>query len=334
MPSALFPQFKRFVLDNNLIAKKDTIIAAVSGGVDSIVMLSLLHRLSKTYPFEIVVAHVNYDLRGKDSDRDEAAVRMLAKKLSLPFEILKWEGSKKANFQDVARKFRYDFFRDLSSKFRGSKVATAHHIEDQVETFFMHLFRGAGLKGLCGMRARAKLGDLTVIRPLLFVSKSPIKKYAKGQKLKFGEDYTNFEKKYFRNRLRHELIPLVEDLSHRSIETISDTCRRLVLDEEALDCVGVEAYKDALVNSTFDIVRINRTTFCELPVAIRYRILMKAYVKISSTTKDLNDDQLTKMDQIANSPRMEGSYRLPSSCRFSMSGDILSISKSVSKCDR
>lgn len=329
MPSALFPQFRRFVLDNDLIAKHDTIIAAVSGGADSIVMLSLLHRLSKTHPFEIIVAHVNYGLRGKDSDRDEKIVKALAKKLSLPFEDLKWKGAKKVNFQDAARKFRYDFFKDLSSKSKGAKVATAHHMEDQVETFFMHLFRGAGLKGLCGMRAKAKLGDSRVIRPLLFASKALIKKYAKEQKLKFGEDHTNFEKKYFRNRLRHELIPLVEDLSHRSIETISDTCRRLALDEEALDCVGVEAYKDALVNSTFDIVRINRTTFCELPVAIRYRILMKAYTKISGTAKDLNADQLMRMDQIANSPKMEGSYRLPSLCKFSMNGDILTISKSA-----
>ena len=179
----------------------------VSGGLDSMVLLHLLSNHHKN----ITALHVNYKLRGSDSNLDENHVKKEALKLNIPLiihhlTIDEQIKMKKGNLQLEARKIRYDFFKKESSKKKHSKIFVAHHLDDQVETFFLQLTRGSGIAGLSGMQAQSEI----LIRPLLSFSKNEILIYAKANAVLWREDTSNNSLKYLRNRLRNAWIPLLE----------------------------------------------------------------------------------------------------------------------------
>ncbi|MBI3509260.1 MAG: tRNA lysidine(34) synthetase TilS [Bacteroidetes bacterium] len=180
----------------------EKILLAVSGGVDSIVLAHLFHSLE--IPFEI--AHVNYGLRGKESDGDEKFVKDFASKLEIRFHVkkcMKKEITKKdSNLQEKARDLRYTFFNEIAGKERIRHIATAHQQDDNIETVLLNFIRGTGIRGLTGMRTKSG----KIIRPLLNYSRNDILAYAKKNKLKWREDSSNQEDKYTRNIIRNRFL--------------------------------------------------------------------------------------------------------------------------------
>ena len=179
----------------------------LSGGLDSMVLLHLLC----SHHQNITALHVNYKLRGSDSDKDENHVKQETLKLNVPIiihhvTIDEQNKMKKGNLQLEARKIRYDFFKKEASKKKHSKIFVAHHLDDQVETFFLQLTRGSGIAGLSGMQAQSEV----LIRPLLPFTKNEILIYAKSNAVLWREDTSNNSLKYLRNRLRNAWIPLLE----------------------------------------------------------------------------------------------------------------------------
>jgi tRNA(Ile)-lysidine synthase len=202
-------KFTKHLLDQLKIPVKSRILVAVSGGLDSIALLNLL----KQSDTEIGVAHANFQLRGDESDCDEVFVKELAAKYNLPFFSKRFDTNFVANqkgfsIQMAARKLRYDWFEKLASEHRWGFVATAHHLDDQIETFFINLLRGTGISGLKGIPERNGI----YIRPLLSFYRSEIEEYVRTLRLDYREDSSNLKTDYLRNRVRHHLIPLLDEL--------------------------------------------------------------------------------------------------------------------------
>lgn len=184
------------------IGSNHNVIAAVSGGVDSMVLCNLL--LKSEINFSI--AHINYMLRGKDSNQDESFVKKYCKKNKINFFSKSYDLSNSKSIQKEAREIRYDFFTFLASKHSFSHILTAHHLDDNIETILINIYRGKKLNPLTGI----KEVNNTIVRPLLTFSKDDIVNYAKKNKLKWREDKSNSENKYLRNKIRNIIIPKIK----------------------------------------------------------------------------------------------------------------------------
>ncbi len=197
-----------FITTHQLIFPNDRVFAAVSGGVDSMVLLDLLQRLSGEFPFELRVLHINHRVRGADSDADEALVNKQAKKFNLSFECKRLSGLNRASSEDALRQARYAAFEEILQHYPDAKIATAHHLDDQLETFFMRLAKGAGLKGLSGIPLKRD----AYIRPLLSFRRREIETYARRQQIVFREDRSNADTAKLRNHVRHALVPALKEV--------------------------------------------------------------------------------------------------------------------------
>jgi tRNA(Ile)-lysidine synthase len=198
-------------------ARGTKILVAVSGGVDSMALLHLLDELSAERRWELTVAHFNHCLRGRASDADEAFVRKTAAKMKLPFvskraDVKKFAKESRLSIEMAARKLRHEFFAGVARKCKIKTITLAHHADDQVELFFLRLLRGSGGGGLAGMKGSSPSpADKTIslIRPLLNLSKAELEQYARENKVRFREDATNFSSDFLRNKIRNELLPLL-----------------------------------------------------------------------------------------------------------------------------
>lgn len=216
----MLQRFTAFAAQQHLFPSGQTVLLAVSGGRDSVVMAHLFHRAG--IPFEI--AHCNFHLRPGDCDRDEAFVRQLAAAYGVACHVASFDTRAVAaatgeSIEQAARRLRYEFFATLITQ--NSKLltllATAHHRDDSVETFFLNLFRGTGIAGLHGIRPRSELKTqnskpITVVHPMLPFGRADIDDYVRRHGLEYVEDYTNSELDARRNRIRHQLMPLLREL--------------------------------------------------------------------------------------------------------------------------
>ncbi len=228
------------------------IFVAVSAGVDSTLLLELM----ATY-FNVVALHVNYKLRGKDSDQDQAFLEEYCSRKSIPILVeihdLKTELSKRSsNLQNRAREIRYEFFKKNLDKNEGSCLFLGHHSDDQIETFFIQYFRNSGIAGLSGMREREGL----IFRPFLSFSKQELIQCANDLKLEWREDSSNAKNDYLRNRLRNEMIPFLDDqipTLNSSILSLMETLQenQIQLEQETSNFIQVTKVKSDVPISQF-----------------------------------------------------------------------------------
>ncbi len=208
--SSLYEHFTEFVSRHNLLKVSHVVIAGVSGGVDSMVMLHCLLNYREENAIRLIVAHLNHQIRGGESDRDERLVRDYCQTKNCDVVC------KSVNVQNLARNrglsleaagraARYHFFRKISLQYPGSVIATAHTADDQVETILLRLLKGTGLNGLHGIRL--KRGN--IVRPFLFAFKSELYEYARSNDVPFNEDHTNRDTAIPRNYIRHSLLPAI-----------------------------------------------------------------------------------------------------------------------------
>jgi tRNA(Ile)-lysidine synthase len=219
-------------------------LLAVSGGVDSIVLCHLFSQAK----FKFAIAHCNFMLRSKESDEDEQFVKALADKYSVPFhsisfETKKFAKKKKYSTQEAARELRYNWFHDLMLHYNYSAIVTAHHSDDSIETFFINLLRGTGIRGLRGILPKQN----QIIRPLLFASKNEILLYAKKNKIVYREDSSNQSDDYTRNKIRNKLIPLLAEINSSANENILKTIGHLRLTEQIYTETIESKYKQVVI---------------------------------------------------------------------------------------
>jgi tRNA(Ile)-lysidine synthase len=202
----MISRFKKFISENSLFIKSDRLILALSGGIDSVALFHLL-RLSG---FDFEVAHVNYSLRGKDSDEDEQFAKTLCEVYGIEFHSKKvtpeyWK-SKYLNIQNEARKIRYAFFNELD-KNKSGKILTAHQLDDNLETVLMNFTRGTGIKGMMGII----VSNNNIVRPILNFTREDLESFLIENKFAWRDDKSNASLKYKRNRFRHKVIPFLKE---------------------------------------------------------------------------------------------------------------------------
>ncbi len=199
---------------------------AISGGPDSVCLLLVLNSIKKEFGINLFCAHLNHRLRGVESDCDERYVKRLTKKHRMPLliesrNVTKFAKDKKFSLEQAARKLRYDFLLQTAKKIGADKIAMGHTKDDQVETLFMRLFRGTGLRGLRGIPAVRKISpNISIIRPLIETPREEILFFLKERKIRARLDSTNAQTAFLRNRIRHELLPHIEKYYSPKIKEI------------------------------------------------------------------------------------------------------------------
>ncbi|MGA2245172.1 MAG: tRNA lysidine(34) synthetase TilS [Verrucomicrobiota bacterium] len=275
--SEFLQRVENAVSERHLFVRGQKILAAVSGGVDSMVLLQVLQLLARKHHWKILVAHFNHRLRGRASDADERLVRRTASKLGLECvvdgaDVKQTAARSKLSIEMAARKLRHEFLARAARQHEVSTIALAHHADDQVELFFLRLLRGTGGEGLAGMRWRSPSpADRSVflVRPLLQFSKAELLAWARENPLPFREDATNLATDFLRNRVRHELLPLLREKYQAAVD-------KLVL--RLMDIVGAETEFVGAAAKQFRSHRSPRArakigNFDGLPLAVQRQVL-------------------------------------------------------------
>lgn len=220
----MLQRFRQFISANQLISKSTYVLAAVSGGKDSVTMCELLHLAG----IKFGVAHCNFQLRGTDSDLDEEFVRKLATHYKVPFfserfETETFSKDNRISIQMAARELRYTWFRKLASENGFDSIATAHHLNDLFETILLNLTRGTGYAGLQGIQPR----NGNIIRPLLFCEREEIDRFVLEKNLQWREDISNASTKYYRNLIRHKVIPVLKEINPGLEQTAFESTEKI-----------------------------------------------------------------------------------------------------------
>lgn len=225
----LAERFSRFIKEENLFNKKDRLLIAVSGGVDSVVLCHLCNMAG----YDFVIAHCNFQLRGTESDADEEFVADMADRYGVnvftrKFDTITYANENKISIQVAARNLRYNWFGELLNEEGSGKpgyILTAHHANDNIETMLMNFFKGTGIGGLQGIMPKSGTGN-RLVRPLLFAKKEELIEYAAENKLPFREDSSNSSDKYTRNYFRNKLIPSLQEVYPSVEDNLLDNINR------------------------------------------------------------------------------------------------------------
>lgn len=242
---ALPEAFRRYIEENRLLAHDDRVLLTVSGGVDSMVMLALFTESG----YDVGVAHCNFRLRGAESDEDEVLVAAEAARAGVPCYNRRFDTQTEMertgeSMEMAARRLRYEWFEELRREHGYTAIAVAHHADDSIETFFINLLRGTGLRGLTGISHQ--IGR--IVRPLMFASRKEILEYAVAQKIPFREDSSNRSTKYLRNKIRLGLVPRIREINPRFTDLMRRNIGRLTDAQRFIDH-GIERIRREAVTS-------------------------------------------------------------------------------------
>ena len=267
----MFQKITNHIRDHFPFLKGKKVLVAISGGLDSVVLAHLITELN----FDISLAHCNFQLRGIESDLDEAFVLQIAQEKTLPVFIKKFDTEifakkNKLSIQIAARQLRYKWFEELISEHHFDYVLTAHHADDNLETFLINLTRGSGLDGFTGIPAINR----NIIRPLLTSSRDEILTFAKEKNIEWREDESNSSIKYVRNKIRHQVIPVLKEINPSLLETFSKTSKNLqesnqIIEDRISEIISEVVSKENDITK-FDIEKLKSLSN---PKAYLYQIL-------------------------------------------------------------
>ena len=271
----LLDEFEKYITDNELFSHEDKVLLAVSGGVDSMVMLSL----TAAAGYRFGVAHCNFSLRGKESDEDEALVEREATRLGVEFFNRRFDTTAEMertgeSMEMAARRLRYEWFRELCDEHGYTVIAIAHHVNDSIETFFINMLRGTGLRGLTGINTQ--LGR--VVRPVMFATRRDLHDYAVVHHIPFREDSSNRSTKYLRNKVRLGLVPMLKEIKPQFTTIMRRNISRLSQAQEFITA-SVEIIKQEVIehNNGIDTLYVNRIATSLPRNYVIYEILSSTY---------------------------------------------------------
>ncbi len=280
----LYQKLKSFVSEHHLFTPDNKVLLTVSGGVDSMVMMRLFHRLG----MNCSVAHCNFQLRGEESDEDENFVRQKSKDINFPvfvtrFETTEYADENQLSIQMAARELRYTWFEKLAKVHHFNFIAVAHNRDDSMETFFINLGRGSGISGLTGIRAVSG----NIIRPLLFACRTEIMEYATDNVIKFREDSSNSSDKYLRNYIRHQVIPVLEEVFPKFRDTLSHNIEKLT-DANEIFQYAIQSISSEILSSNGKLVQISISGLLKtlVPKTVLFEIL-KPYAFTSVVVEEI-----------------------------------------------
>ncbi len=309
---SLFAALIGFVRRKGLISRGDRVLACVSGGADSVCMLHLLAALAGQWDLVVEVAHFDHGLRGSESEADARFVEDLAASLGLKFHLGRWRDGESGavrgrSLQEAAREARYRFFRDVAEERSLDLIATAHTADDQAEEVIMRLLRGSGLDGLSGIAASQN----GVVRPLLFARRREIEAFLRRAGLEWREDSSNTSPKYLRNRVRRDLLPLIESRFNPSIvRTLNRVAEVMGEAREALAFFASRAF-DECVDTDGHSASLSIEAVSAYPAALRKEIYKRVLASLGLVGPALAKVHLDTVDAVVMGKRPSGEVHLP-----------------------
>lgn len=271
--------FQKHIQEENYFTQDSSLVLALSGGVDSMVLAHLLFNLPKNLQPKIILAHANHHLRPA-SDNEEAYIRDWAGDKPARLEVKHWENPSSKNIEQAARNFRYDFFKEVMEKYQADVLLTGHHQDDQLETILMNLTRGGRWESLQGIKRKRTFGPGYLIRPLLDFTKSDLRQYAVDKGIFYFEDQTNYSRAHTRNRFRLDIVPLLK----KENPQVGSHAQELSENIQALQAIinpQVEAYLTMIEGDSFFSLKAFRT----LPEAYQPFVL-EAWLEKSLSDKE------------------------------------------------
>ncbi|MDE0427227.1 MAG: tRNA lysidine(34) synthetase TilS [Candidatus Poribacteria bacterium] len=323
MTTNFVQQMHRLISQHNMIEPDETVLVAVSGGADSLALLYGLHALHTQLNCWFHVVHLNHCLR-PDADADADFVQQHASLLDLPFTVRrakvprlvkKW----KLSVEAAGRKARNQFYDTVCTEVGATKVALGHHQDDTAETVLMNLIRGSGATGLTGI---APVRDLKIIRPLVGSTRQQIEAFLASIGVTPRHDATNTDKRYLRNRIRHELIPLLENNYNPNIRTgLTRTADVLGAESEYLNTIALAAFEACRISDTDkaavpNSIVLNRTKFREYHIALQRRVLRQSVAEMLGDMNDLYFVHYEAMLNLIEGNVPNTAVALPNSLRF------------------
>jgi len=269
----LLDRVVRTIQERRLFGPGQHLLLAVSGGPDSIALLSLLATLAPSWRLKLTVVHFNYGLRGSESDGDEAFVSSFCRARNIPLVVRRPVLSKQrraSSLQQLARWARYEAMKSLAHELHADRIVTGHTANDQAETMLMWMLRGAGLTGLAGMPF---IRDKTIVRPLLRTMRKEILNYLKQEGLSYRQDSSNLTGLYRRNQVRRDLLPVMEDITPGIVRLLERQADVLRTDDAYLEQVVDELYRSLITVDAKGDQRFERQAVDALPHALKRRLV-------------------------------------------------------------
>jgi tRNA(Ile)-lysidine synthase len=320
-----------FIEQHQLLPEEGQIIVAVSGGTDSLCLLHLLNRLcgpARRYPgVTLHAAHLDHMLRGEESTQDAAEVERLVASWGIPItigrvDVIALARTEKRSLEEAARLARYAFLRELA---QGRRIAVAHHADDQVETLLLHWLRGSGLAGLVGMPPRQQ----DIIRPLLAVTRAETAEYCRAQQIVPLEDHSNADPRFLRNRIRHEVVPLLKELNPGIQSTLLRNAEVVRVDLEWLEVQVDHSWERVVVSESADAIRLRTDALLTLSLSLQRHLLRRASAQLCAGQSPLELRHYLLIEQLlANqTDRQERELHLPEGLRILHQGKILILER-------
>ncbi|MFC1992639.1 tRNA lysidine(34) synthetase TilS [Chloroflexota bacterium] len=285
----------RFIQEHRLISSQQKLVVAVSGGPDSICLLNILIKLQKELHINLHLAHLNHQLRGDESEEDAQYVAQLAHRLDIPDtidqrDVRAYKSERHLTLEEAAREVRYTFLAQVAESVGAERVAVGHTTDDHIETILMHLIRGTGTKGLRGLQPCSQRqisgSDITVIRPLLQVSRKETANYCQHHNIVPRIDSSNLSLSPLRNRIRHELMPVLQSYNPQITETLLRTARIAADDTAFLDEEATRLWNE-IAQEQENSVALDKERFLRLPPALKRQLLRTTVEKLLGNLMDI-----------------------------------------------
>ncbi len=317
----LFTEIERLNKRCGLIQRGDRIVVAVSGGPDSMALLSLLVKMSRKYRLHLAVAHLNHGLNAREAGRYEALVEQTARRFDLPFYVKRIQlksiaRKSKRSIEEAGRLERYRFFESVAGRFRARNIATAHTLDDQAETVLLRLFRGSGLRGLAGIPALRGQGRYLIVRPLLGSRKKDLRAFLKEEGIRYCADKSNKSRRFTRNRVRWGVLPSLRRRFNPQIEqSLADLAAMCAETQAYLDATAERAFKACLQTSGRGKVTLRLGPLRRLPAAVQANTVLRALREKTGALKRFTHEHVQDIVGLVRARRKGLELHLPGGLR-------------------
>ncbi|MBF0226303.1 MAG: tRNA lysidine(34) synthetase TilS [Desulfobacterales bacterium] len=319
---------EKTITNYKMIKPYDSILIGVSGGPDSVTLLYFLNQISPKYNLNLAIAHLNHSLRGKESDNEAEFVESLSKKLNLPFYLKKedvstYKEKNKLSLEEAGRQIRYEFFLKISNQNGFNKIALGHNLNDNAELILMNLIRGSGILGMSGI---PPVRDGIIIRPLIEVKRHQIIEFLKENKLSYVTDISNYDTKFLRNKIRNDLIPLLEAKYNPNT---SDSLNRLGLilraEDEWMDSIIEPLFQGIILSFKKGELIFSLLKFVNYPIAVKRRILRRAISLVKENLRKITHFHIENAIDIIEGPRNKANIDLPDNIKIFKDNQKISL---------
>ena len=346
MTSRVTARVAEFCRKQALIQQGDKIVIGVSGGPDSLCLLHLLiNNLQAELALKLTIAHLNHQLRGVEAEADAAYVRDQAARWRVPLRektspVAVLAAQRKQSLEETARQVRYAFLWQVAAEVGAAKIAVGHNADDQVETVLMHFLRGTGLAGLRGMLPKVDIADLRLhpadqpartatapqlIRPLLEISRQEIEAYCQEHSLTPRQDYSNQDTTLFRNRLRHELLPYLENYNPNIRQVLQHTAQVVTADSEILEEQLRRNWDSVVKSESPQKIEFDLPQWLALPLALKRSTLRRAIQNLRRSLRDVNFEHIENAIAIVEQGGTGAKATLPQGLILTVSYDCFTI---------